>query len=163
MSNTVSNIERYLTFSLGTEDFAIPLLKVKEVIALTEVTPLPQTPPYFLGIMNLRGQVITVLDLRTKLGIKPAKNQETVVVICDLGTLCVGVVVDSVNSVVPVSEDKISPKPDMTGAKSDSIIGVYQDEKNLVLLLDISKTLNLTDHATVQKGSEQNKQAAKAA
>lgn len=90
--------QRYLTFRLAQEFFAIPLLQVKEVIAMPEVTPVPQTPPHFIGIMNLRGQVITVLDLRLKLGIKPQKGAETAVVIRDLADVSVGVVVDSVEA-----------------------------------------------------------------
>ena len=145
------NTDRFLTFTLGTESFAIPLLQVKEVIAMPEVTGIPQTPNYFLGIMNLRGQVITVMDLRAKLGIKPAENQETVVIICDLAPFSVGVVVDSVTSVLSATSEQISPKPELTGSKVDSIVGVYQDKEKLVLMLDISLTLNLTDHAAMKK------------
>jgi purine-binding chemotaxis protein CheW len=85
---------RYLSFSLGTEEYAIPLLAVKEVIAMPEFTSVPYTPSHFLGIMNLRGQVISVMDLRKKLGIKPGSTAETAVIICDLSPLCIGVVVD---------------------------------------------------------------------
>ncbi len=76
---------RFLCFSLGNEHYAIPLLTVKEVIAPPETTPVPQTPAYFKGIMNLRGQVISVIDLRTKLGIKPLQSAENAVIICDSG------------------------------------------------------------------------------
>ena len=76
--------ERFLCFSLGAEEYAIPLLVVREVIAMPEYTPVPYTPPYFLGIMNLRGQVISVMDLRQKLGLKPRSDAETTVIICDL-------------------------------------------------------------------------------
>jgi purine-binding chemotaxis protein CheW len=156
MNEVGAMADRFLTFSLGTESFAIPLLQVKEVIALPEVTPVPQTPSYFLGIMNLRGQVITVLDLRTKLSIKPSEHQETVVIICDLAPYSVGVVVDSVNSVLAATPDQIAPKPELTGSKVESITGVYQAEGKLVLMLDISMTLNLTDYASVKKLQSQN-------
>ena len=101
--------------------------------------------------MNLRGQVITVLDLRVKLSIKPAENQETVVIICDLSPFSVGIVVDSVTSVLAVTPDQIAPKPELTGSKVDSITGVYQNANHLILMLDISRTLNLVDHAAVKK------------
>ncbi len=151
LSNDGTMADRFLTFSLGNESFAIPLLQVKEVIALPEVTHVPQTPNYFLGIMNLRGQVITVLDLRVKLSIKPSETQETVVIICDLAPYSVGIVVDSVNSVLAATPDQIAPKPELTQSKVDSITGVYQDKNNLILMLDIAHTLNLTDHAAVKK------------
>jgi purine-binding chemotaxis protein CheW len=152
---------RYLTFALAEEKFAMPLLNVKEVIAVPEITPIPQTPPYFLGIMNLRGQIITVMDLRVKLGLKAARTSETAVVICDLAPYTVGVVVDSVLSVLAAAQDRISPKPELTGNKAEFIYGVYQSENELTLLLDLPKTLNLADHATMQRMvSQKEKQAA---
>ena len=143
--------DRFLTFSLGDQSFAIPLLQVKEVIALPDVTPVPQTPPYFVGIMNLRGQVITVLDLRTKLAIKPSAHAETVVIICDLSSYNIGIVVDSVNAVIAAMPDQIAPKPELTGSKVEAITGVYQDQNQLVLMLDISQAINLSDQATVKR------------
>ena len=100
MSTIETSGERYLCFSLGEETFAIPLLSVREVIAVPEITRVPQTPAHFMGIMNLRGQVISILDLRTKMGIKVQKTSETPVIICDLSPLCVGVVVDSIQAVL---------------------------------------------------------------
>ena len=81
-SNNASALagQRYLSFSLGSEDYAIPLLSVKEVIAVPEITPIPFTPSHFLGIMNLRGQVISIIDLRSKLGIKTKRERRNV---CD--------------------------------------------------------------------------------
>jgi purine-binding chemotaxis protein CheW len=146
--------ERFLSFSLGEEDFAIPLLTVKEVIAMPEVTPIPQTPPYFLGIMNLRGQVISVMDLRQKLGIKTKASEETAVIICDLSNTCVGVVVDSINQVLTPQEGEVSEKPEIQASKaSEFITGVYRREQKLTLFLDLGRSLNLEDQAVVQKAS----------
>lgn len=143
--------QRYLRFSLGVEEFAIPLLSVREVIAPPEVTPIPQTPNYFVGIMNLRGQVITVLDLRTKLGIKPLDGAEKSVIIVDLGALCIGVTVDSVNAVLSPKSDEISGRPDLPQNKSSQYIsGVYRSDKGLVLMLDISRVLNAEDQFQIQ-------------
>lgn len=142
--------DRFLRFSLGEEEYAVPLLRVREVIAMPEVTPIPQTPSYFLGIMNLRGQVITILDLRTKLGIKPLNGPEVSVIICDLGSLCVGVVVDSINSVISPKKEEIAEKPDLRANKSvEYITGVYRKEKGLVLLLDVAKVLSFEDHQSI--------------
>src|SRR4051812_41249332 len=99
---------RFLSFSLGNEEYGVPLLAVKEVIAMPEITPIPYTPSYFLGIMNLRGQVISVMDLRQKLGVKPSQSSETAVIICDLNSLSIGVVVDSINSVLNPVEAELS-------------------------------------------------------
>jgi len=138
--------ERYLSFSLGAEEYAVRLLKVKEVIARPEITPVPQTPPYFLGIMNLRGQVISVLDLRLKLGIKAQQNSETAVIIFDLETVTIGVVVDSVNSVLAPSPEHISEKSDLQISSSHEYVeGVYRNDKRLVLFLNIAQALGFAD------------------
>ncbi len=143
----LSKGERYICFSLGDEEYAIPLLSVKEVIAPPEITPVPQTPTHFLGIMNLRGQVISVIDLRTKLSIKPTPNSETAIIICDLHPNCIGVVVDSINSVVNPNTDEISEKPEIPNSKNtDCIRGVFRHETKLVLVLDIQRTLSPADH-----------------
>ncbi len=148
---TKAGTERYLGFSLGEEEYAIPLLKVREVIAQPDVTPIPQTPNYFLGVINLRGQVITVLDLRTKLGIKPLNGPEKAVIICDLNSISLGLVVDSINSVIAPTTEDIAERPDIRNQKAmDYISAVYKREKGLVLLLDITKLFSFEDQATAK-------------
>lgn len=147
---TAKTGDRFLSFSLGNEEYAIPLLSVKEVIAMPEFTAVPQTPPHFLGIMNLRGQVISVMDLRVKFGIKPATSQETSVIICDLKSMAIGVVVDSINSVLSPEVEDLSPKPEIQSSKStEYITGVYRKDKRMVLFLDIAKSLSVEDKLAV--------------
>ena len=142
----VDSTHRFLCFSLGAEEYAIPLLQVKEVMGLPEITPIPQSPPYFLGIVNLRGQVISVIDLRIKLGMKPEKLQEMAVVICDLENTCLGVVVDSVNSVISPKKDEIQAKSELKGSRNNEYItGVFKQGSKLVLFLNLVKALNLED------------------
>ena len=151
----ISTGERFLCFSLGSEDYAIPLLSVKEVIAVPEITPLPFSPPHFLGIMNLRGQVISVVDLRQKLGIKPKPGAETAVIICDLAQICLGVVVDSINSVLSPEPENVSEKPEAQGSKaSEFITGVYRKNEQLIVFLSIAKTLSLEDQKTIGTASK---------
>ena len=143
--------DRFLSFSLGEEEFGMPLHTVREVIAMPETTPVPQSPKYFLGIMNLRGQVISVVDLRVKLGITPKKTSETAVVICDIGTTLIGMVVDSVNQVLSPAKEDVSEKPEIESSKASQFItGVYREEKKLVLYIDIAKCLDIADHTLVQ-------------
>lgn len=143
---------RFISFTLGSEEFAIPLLFVKEVIAVPDVTPVPFTPPHFVGIMNLRGQVISVIDLRTKLGIKPGQGAETAVIICDLAPLCLGVVVDSIDSVIAPSESEVAGRPEIQSQKNaEYITGVYKKDKKLVLMLDIAKALSVEDLQIMKK------------
>tara|TARA_B110001454_G_C12723270_1_gene436142 strand:- start:16774 stop:17274 length:501 start_codon:yes stop_codon:yes gene_type:complete len=138
---------RYLCFSLGKEKFAIPLLQVKEVIANTATTTIPQAPAYFKGIMNLRGQVISVIDLRSKLKIAHAETSlETTIVILDINGLSLGVIVDSVDAVLAYSADSISDPPDHDNSmKADYIVGVAREKDHLTLILDLKRALNTDD------------------
>jgi len=156
----VSQESRFLQFSLGHEVYAVPLLNVKEVIAFPEVTPIPSMPSHFLGIMNLRGKIISIIDLRTKFGIKSEPGSETVVIICDLGAVCLGVVVNSVNSVLTLNPGDISPKPDLENTKkTDYILGVARKEEKLTLLIDIGRALDVKDYQMIQKSSEEKRHA----
>lgn len=120
----------------------MPLLAVKEVIAPPEITAVPQTPSHFLGIMNLRGQVISVIDLRIKLSIKPTQAAETAIIICDIKPNSMGVVVDSINSVLNPKPEEIAEKPQIHSSKAtDYITNVFRHDNRLVLLIDIAKTL----------------------
>ena len=137
---------RFLIFSLNLEQYAVPLLKVKEVIALTEITPVPYSPPHFKGIMNLRGQVISVVDLRLKLKMSQAQvSQETAIIILDLGYLSLGIIVDSVESVLAVANGEVQPPPDVGGANTSYIKGVVRKDKKLILLLEIEHVLSVED------------------
>ncbi len=145
-ASVASKAERYLCFNLGPEAYAMPLLSVKEVIAPPEITPVPQTPNYFLGIMNLRGQVISVIDLRVKLSIKASQASETAIIICDMKPNSMGVVVDSINSVLNPKPEDVSDKPQIQSAKTtEYILGVFRHEEKLVLMIDIAKTLSMGD------------------
>ncbi len=142
---------RYLCFDLGNREFAIPLLSAKEVIGIPEITAVPQSPPYFLGIMNLRGNVISIMDLRVKLSIKPNTSEENTVIILDLGDYSLGVVVDRVNSVQTVEKENISDPPLVEATnKVDYIIGVFRKDEKLVLMLDISKALSVEDRSVLK-------------
>lgn len=138
--------QRYLTFSLGPEDYAIPLLIVKEVIAIPEVTPIPFTPSHLLGVMNLRGLVITIIDLRAKLGIQAVQGPDTSVIICDLAPLCLGFVADSINSVLAPSPEDVSERSDVQSQKNaDYINGVFRAQDKIITLIDIAKALGIQD------------------
>jgi purine-binding chemotaxis protein CheW len=148
----MTTADRYICFNLGEEEFAIPLLSVREVIRLPEVTKVPQTPPYFLGIMNLRGSVISVMDLRLKMGVKSNQSGEATVIILDLGDYSLGVLVDKVNSVVMVDEKTLSQKPELgSSPMAEAIRGVFRKDNNLTLILDIAKALSVEDHTAASK------------
>ncbi len=142
---------KYLCFSLGAEQFAIPLLRVREVLAKPEVTPIPQSPPHFLGMINLRGQVVTLIDLRMRMGIK-SMNQQGTVIILDFDNFSLGMVVDSVDTVHAINSNDVAPRPTTEGSpSSEYIVGVFKKDKKLILLIDIAKVLSFTDRKVIEK------------
>ena len=146
------DVERFLEFSLGTEDYAIPLLSVREVISVPETTPIPKAPSHFLGIMNLRGQVISVVDLRTKLKIKKkeGENEESVFIV-DIQGMNLGVVVDSINKVLAFNVNEINQVPEIESqVNAEYIDGVYRKENSLTVLLNVAKVLDLGDLAMLK-------------
>lgn len=137
---------RFIQFSLGEENYALPLLTVREVISVPETTLIPNSASYFVGMMNLRGQVITVMDLRKKLGIKnKANNKEEAVIIVNAEGLYVGLVVDSINRVMAVeSDNEIAVLPELSSQVNTKYISaVYKQENNLTILLNINEVLDI--------------------
>lgn len=148
----MSQTMRYLCFNLGKEEFALPLLSVREVIGVPDITVIPQAPSHFLGIMNLRGLIISVMDLRLKMGIKPLSTDETAVIILDLGDYNLGIMVDQVNAVIQLGEKDISEKPMMDSSKvNDAVTGVFRKNEQLVLLLNVAKALSIEDRNALAK------------
>lgn len=131
---------RFLEFNLGGESYAVELLKVKEVLTPPEMTPIPKAPSYVCGLMNLRGNVLTVIDLRKKLGIVPEKmNSQNGVIIFDLEDRLLGVMVDSIQRVIYVESDNAKPLPDSSDGvvpKMPFLVGVLKQEDKLIMWLD---------------------------
>lgn len=141
-----SELSRFIEFSLGNEDYAIPLLMVREVISVPDTTPIPKSPSHFLGIMNLRGQVISVVDLRKKMKVEARQDKEEAVIIVDIGGMNIGVVVDSINKVLAFSSEEVSEMPEIESQiNTHFIFGVYKKESSLTVLLDIAKVLDIKD------------------
>lgn len=140
---------RYLCFRLDDELYGAPLLEVKEVLGIPEITPIPQAPSFYLGIMNLRGQVITVVDLRLKFGLRAQKLEETCIIIFEYSTFSIGVVVDEVHSVIAVKQGELCAPPEAKHSKKDEFIsGIINHGKKMILTIDIIKALDLKDDAT---------------
>lgn len=139
--------ERYLAFQLGQEQYAIPLLQVKEVIEMTEPTPMPKSPPFFKGIINLRGQVISVLDLRAKLQLAKLENgPKTAIIILDIDPeLSLGVIVDRINSVQAFHGEDMSPAPSTMSGTDRFVTAIAKRDNKMTLILDIRATLDIED------------------
>lgn len=145
-NENTENRLRYLEFTLGEEHFAIPLLQVRELISVPETTEVPFSPKYFVGIMNLRGQVISIIDLRTKMGIKNTEElTEEAVIIVEYGNISLGVIVDEICKVLAVDESKIQEIPSIEAKSNVGHNQVYKNGDNLVQLMDLDSILNIKE------------------
>jgi len=138
---------KYLTFKLAEEDYGISLLKVREIIGMMPITSVPRTPDFVKGVINLRGKVIPVTDLRLRFGIPEIDYTErTCIIVVEIagegGTMQIGIVVDAVTEVLPVREEEIEPAPTF-GASVDTryILGMANMENTVKILLDIDRVL----------------------
>lgn len=135
-----ATINKYVTFALGDEVYGITAASVNEVLRYTEITPVPGARPSILGIINLRGNVVTVLDARTLFGLPrlPVTSQSRIVIV-DLEDYAIGVLVDSVSEVADLDSSAIESSPN-TGNETAArfIQGVYNREEELIILVDLS-------------------------
>ena len=135
---------QYLTFVLGEEHYGVEILQVQEIRGFTPVTPLPNSPVYVRGVINLRGTIVPVVDLRLKLGLaERAYDRFTVVVVTTVGTKVVGLIVDAVSDVMTFEENSIQPAPILgDGQRSPIAQGIARLEDRLVVLLDLVRVLD---------------------
>jgi purine-binding chemotaxis protein CheW len=147
------NGDRLLEFQLGHELYAVELLKVREVITIPETTPIPKAPSHVLGLMNLRGLVLTVVDLRKRLGIQPHQKQdESAVIVFDLEDRLIGAQVDAIHRVLVVNQEHIKPVPDGDyGAAQSALKSVIQVGDKLTLWLDVKKLIDQNTGAPLMK------------
>lgn len=142
---------QYLTFTLGEEEYGVEILKVQEIKGYSAVTPIPNTPPYIRGVMNLRGTIIPVMDLRAKFGLAAtAYNQFTVIIVVLVGTKVVGVIVDAVSDVLNIPSTDIQAAPDF-GAQVETrfISGMAKAGEKLIVLVDIEKVISDDEIAAI--------------
>jgi purine-binding chemotaxis protein CheW len=139
---------KYLTFMLGKEDFGVEILKVREIIGTMDTTAVPGMPDYVLGVINLRGKVIPVLDLRLKFGMAAAeRTPESCIIVVDVNSGLMGVMVDRVSEVADIRGDDIEDAPDVGVAVDNSfILGMAKSKGHVKILLAIAKVLSEADN-----------------
>ncbi len=142
---------KYLTFALGKEEYGVEILKVREIIGIMEITAVPRTSQYIRGVINLRGQVISVMDLRAKFGMESAEQTEqTCIIVVEISKagrkLSIGIIVDRVSEVLDIAEANIEDSPSLGGdVDSDFILGMGKIGSTVKILLDIDKVINVND------------------
>lgn len=130
-----------VNFTIGDVNYGVPVEQVREVRDMQTVTPVPGSPAFVEGVTNLRGQIITVMDLRKRLGLPEKSNSSEKIIIIDLGKNAMGVVVDSVTEVSTIREPDIEKNSEVTSTLDESILGVGKQGNHLTIILDIVKTI----------------------
>lgn len=138
---------KYLTFSMGAEEYGIGILKIKEIIGMMPITAVPRTPPCVKGVINLRGKVIPVIDLRVKFGMEDrAYTEKTCIIVLEIkgqNSVLMGIVVDAVSEVLNIKASEIEETPKLgTNLDLDYISGIAKINGGIKILLDIEKVLN---------------------
>ena len=147
-ADAATGARKYLTFGLGQESYGVGVLKVREIIRMLDITAVPQMPAHVKGVINLRGKVVPVVDLRLKFGLAKAENTErTCIVVVDVATKAgartlTGMIVDAVEEVVTIPPTDIEPTPDFGGSLStEYIVGMAKIRGSVKTLLDIDAVL----------------------
>lgn len=141
---------KYLTFTLGTEEYGIVITKVREIIGIMEITAVPHTPDFIKGVINLRGRVIPIIELRMKFGMELKEyDDRTCIIVVDVpgpnGTVQVGMLVDSVSEVINIASQDIEPPPDFgVATDAENIIGMGKIKGQLKILLDVDQVIGRT-------------------
>ena len=159
-SSTV-NSEQYVTFCLAEELFGVEVSRTREILSVISVTSVPQTPDYMLGVINLRGQVVPVIDMRLKLGLSAAdETQDTCIIVVEVlvdgESIVVGALADAVREVLEIKSDAIEPPPRLgTRLNTEFIKGMGKIDEDFLILLDIDKIFNSDEIALVQEIAEE--------
>jgi len=143
----------FLTFTLGSEEYGIDILKVQEIRGYEQVTKIANTPEFIKGVVNLRGTIVPIVDLRIKFNLGSVEyNQFTVVIILNVKGRVVGIVVDSVSDVIALSNEQIRAAPELSGElESDYITGLGTLAERMLILVDIEKLMTSRDMALVDQ------------
>ena len=148
---------KYLTFSLADEEYGIGILKIKEIIGMMAITTVPQTPEFVKGVINLRGKVIPVMDLRLRFSMEEMDYTErTCIIVVEIegsaGTIQIGIVVDSVSEVLNIKGDDVEETPTFgTKLNTDYILGMAKMEGGVKIILDIDRVLSGGEVAVLEK------------
>ena len=159
MSNGKATPGKYLTFQIKGEMYGVPIETVREINSMIEVTPVPQVPSYVKGVINLRGKVISVINLRLRLGMEAGEyTRDTCIVVIDAAGGQLGVIVDTVKEVQDLEENQIEKSPKIGDAENDNkfLIGMGKLKETVIMLIDLTDALSAEemDHLSKQNAVE---------
>jgi len=154
---TTMKTGKYLTFTLADEEYGIGILKVKEIIGMMPITSVPRTPDFVKGVINLRGKVIPVIDLRLKFGMDAIPyTDRTCIIVVEIDandmTIQIGIVVDAVSEVLNIKEEEIENAPSFgTSLNTEYILGMAKIDSGVKILLDIDRVLSAKEIQVLEK------------
>ncbi|MBN1824088.1 MAG: chemotaxis protein CheW [Endomicrobiales bacterium] len=159
MPTAQSTSQQLVVFDLANEEYGIAITQVQEIIRHSDITRIPGMPNFIEGVINLRGRIIPVIDLRKRFGLDlKAVSEETRIVVADAGDQTIGLVVDSVSEVINLTKDQIDPiPPTISAIDADYLSGVGKLEKRIVVLLDLAKLLGDLERAALLELSKKEK------
>lgn len=138
------NLQKVLWFTLGYEDYAIKVDHVQQVIDESPLTPIPNTPRFVRGVINLRGTLFPVIDLKDMFQMRDDKTAMTQVIIMEIGVMKVGIIVDKVNEVLDIDFSKLLPTPpSVSGFGTEYIHGIFKLPTQILIVIDIDKVINI--------------------
>ena len=150
------NNRKFLTFFLANEEYGIEILKVQEIIGMMQITPVPRTPAFIRGVINLRGKVITVVDLRVKFDMESKEQtEETCIIVVQTSGVQIGCVVDKVSEVLDIQDEEIEEAPSFgADVNTEYILGIGKSQGKVKLLLDIDKVLSRREIQAAQVATQ---------
>ncbi len=145
--SVLARTAKYLTFVLEDEEYGIEIIKIREIIGIMPITTVPQTPDFVKGVINLRGKVIPIIDLRLKFDMEEKEHtSETCMIVVDVQGILVGIIVDTVSEVADINENQIEPAPGFgSSVETDYIHGMAKIKDAVKILLDIDKVLSVEE------------------
>ena len=147
--------DKYLTFHIGTEDYGISIAYVTEIIGIQSITEIPEMPDFIKGVINLRGKVIPVMDVRIRFKLPPREYDErTCIIVVEIEETSVGLVVDTVNEVADIPEEQVEPPPQSKRKGGSYIQGIGKIDQEVKILLDINKILYEEELETISEAIE---------
>jgi purine-binding chemotaxis protein CheW len=146
-------LEEFLTFHLGGEEYAIDILQVQEIRAHENVTRIANAPEFIKGVINLRGSIVPIVDLRLKFGMEATQSKLPVVIILSIARQVIGVVVDAVSDVVGLAAEQIRPAPEVGGAIAGFIRGIAPIDTRMLILVDIERLMRSDEVALISQAA----------
>jgi purine-binding chemotaxis protein CheW len=161
-TNQVRSLEggKFLTFLMANEKYGLEILKVREIIGMMDVTSIPTTPAFVRGVINLRGKVIPVIDLRLKFGLEAKEDtQRTCIIVVHIAypgqEMIMGIIVDEVSDVLDIERNQIEPPPSFgANIRTDFILGMGKVDQKVMTMLDIDRVLSEQEIALVESSAE---------